>query len=87
MYDDPDLEEWLPLLGTELRDALHRYGSHGDIEWLLLRVDDTIRYTGRRRYDSGHQLRRDVADFASEHPAELSAELVASVTARLIPRD
>jgi hypothetical protein len=41
-----------------------------DIDWLLLRCEDTLRYEGELQQDSARQLVKDVADF-ERHSARL----------------
>lgn len=43
----------------------------GDIAWLLLRCEDTLRYEGDLQRASAVQLTRDVADFDENFPGLL----------------
>ena len=63
-----------------LADALRRLrGNPGspilDIEWLLLRCEDTIGYQGELRQASIRQLIKDIKDFDERFPNLIPAEL------------
>ena len=47
-----------------------------DIEWLRLRCEDTMRYSGEMQYQSLQQLRIDVSQFVKEFPGLIPAEVV-----------
>jgi hypothetical protein len=63
------------LLRLEQMAGAHRL----DVEWLRLRCDDTIRFSGESRRDSLRQLKKDVARFAEEFPDVLPLALVEEV--------
>jgi hypothetical protein len=50
-----------------------------DLEWLRLRCEDTLSYSGQLRRDSLRQLKKDVASFVEEFPGILPAAIVDEV--------
>jgi hypothetical protein len=68
---------WVRLVAAALEARRDVHGSpRGDIEWLLLRCQDTTRYQDELQRDSIRQLEADVSAFAREFPDELPRELV-----------
>ena len=47
-----------------------------DIEWLALRCNDTLAYTGGLQRDSIRELKKDAARFVDEWPGLLSPSLL-----------
>jgi len=47
-----------------------------DIEWLRLRCEDTIRYSGETQRQSLQQLQIDVSQFVKEFPGLIPTEIV-----------
>jgi len=72
-YTLDELVEWTRVIAKELEAAMAQRGAPQlDLEWLLLRCQDTLRGTGRAARVSGLQLLRDVAEFDAEFPGRLS---------------
>ncbi|AUX46618.1 uncharacterized protein SOCE26_081240 [Sorangium cellulosum] len=75
--DHPSKELWLQRLRARLLEVLDGPGVPVlDIEWLLLRCDDTLAMEGDWRQRSLHQLVKDVQDFNSEFPGYLPDDLL-----------
>ena len=77
---DSDSEMWLQRLEEALsgiRDAPD--APTLDVEWLLLRCQDTRRMTGQLRVASTEQLRKDVASFVAQFPGLLPDALASPV--------
>ncbi|QSQ23622.1 hypothetical protein JY651_01145 [Pyxidicoccus parkwayensis] len=65
-------EKHVRRLATALRRLLkQRSVLVLDIEWLLLRCQDTLAYEGNLRQASAEQLGKDVASFEEEFPGLL----------------
>ncbi len=73
---DP-VAEWIERLLKELRAGLHRPNArYLDIEWLILRCEDTLGYEKGLREASVEQLIFEIERFANESPGFLSGELL-----------
>jgi hypothetical protein len=80
--DDPQYtSETLILWAKRLQRALTEANIPGaptlDLEWLLLRCDDTLKYSGADFCESATQLMADAKDFLEEFPGVISGDLVA----------
>jgi hypothetical protein len=70
-------EEWLIELELALKALLRREGvPELDIQWLLVRCEDSRRFSGEMRHASLDQLVKDVKGFGIEFAGLLPSELV-----------
>ncbi|WP_437672528.1 hypothetical protein [Sorangium sp. So ce131] len=75
--DNESREVWPQRLRACLLEVLDGPGVPVlDIEWLLLRCDDTLAMEGDWRQRSLHQLLKDVEDFDSRFPGCLPEDLL-----------
>ncbi len=78
MKDSRD-ENWVRQMIPVLKSLLDKPNMPIlDIEWLLLRCEDTLNYPESLRQDSLIQLRKDFDDFKAEFPEALPQELSGS---------
>ena len=70
-------DAWISQVVATLRESLSRSDMPIlDIEWLILRCEDTLRYTGDLRHASARQLIKDLESFNSRFPGALSQQLL-----------
>lgn len=68
-YSAKELIAWVTRLRAILRAAHSATNAPVlDIEWLLLRCDDTLRSSSEHTVQSARQLARDLAEFDAEFP-------------------